>query len=76
MNKITKLFLDHLRSQDSAKEAVLDWVSALDACDEEPGGTKVATMHLMAAMAEELHTFMDDINLFEAVYAFQEDPEA
>lgn len=74
MNEVTQLFLNRLLVSESAKEALLEWVGALDECDEEPDGTKIATFRLMAAMTRELHTFIEEIDLYEAVFAFQEDP--
>lgn len=72
MNKITELFLDHLKHRRAAGEAISTWIYELDQCNEAPGGTKVAIIELMAAMHQELLVFMGSVDLATATLRFQD----
>lgn len=74
MNTITTLFLNHLLNSRSAGESLHQWVSDLEACDDTPDGTKDATFRFMAAITNELHGFMASVDIYAAVFSFQEDP--
>jgi trans-2-enoyl-CoA reductase len=70
MNKITELFVDHLRHS-SALEDVEAWVQALEKCDESPEGTKAATFTYMAAIQRELLVFVGTIDIAGAAVQLQ-----
>ena len=61
----------HLR-QSHVVDAVEEWVSALEACDEAPEGTKAATFRYMAAIQRELLVFMATVDVSEAAIKLQE----
>ena len=71
MNAITELFVEHLR-RSPALDAVEEWVSSLEACDEAPEGTKEASFRYMAAVQKELLAFMGTVDLVAAAVKLQE----
>lgn len=73
MNKPTALFLDYLRHSGAANEAAVDWVQALDDCDESPDGTKEATFDFVAAIHLEFLKFVQSIDIKQAALKLQEE---
>ena len=71
MNKLTELFVDHLRRKSSAGEAVEQFVENLNKADDTQGA-QMAAFKYMDAIQRELTAWIATVDLQAAALKLQE----